>query len=94
MTPADILSCTAGVYGLAPDALRGRTRTRRVAEARGVAAFLAYELTGASYRELGDEFGKRAPQSVSELIEGVASRLRLRDARLGRMVARIEASLD
>ncbi len=92
MTPAAIVSHTAGIYGLAPDALRGRDRHRRVSEARGVAAFLAYELTGASYRDLGGEL-RRAPSTVSELIEGVAARLRGRDQRLGRMVARVEAEL-
>ena len=71
MTPAAIITTTACAYGLAPSALTGRGMQRRVAEARAVAAFLAYELTGVSYAELGALLGRRR-HTVHGLVERVA----------------------
>ncbi len=87
MTPRTIITQTACAYGLAPATLTGRDMTRRVAEARAVAAFLAYELTGASYAELGRELG-RERSCVCRLIDRA-----FRSPRLSRVALGVERSI-
>jgi chromosomal replication initiation ATPase DnaA len=87
-----VLSTTACIYGLSTDALRGRSRRRDIAEARAIAAFLSYELTGASYRVLGVELD-RDRAWICRMVDRVAERLRLRDRKLTSGVASVEAAL-
>jgi chromosomal replication initiation ATPase DnaA len=92
VTPALVLSTTACVYGLAPAVLRSRDRSVRVAEARAVAAFLAYELTGASYRDVGAEL-ERDKGTVCRIVDHLSRRLGRRDRRLTDAVGRVESEL-
>ena len=92
MTPALVLTTTACAYGLAPSLLRGRSRRRQVAEARAVAAFVAYDLTPASYTELARELG-RARSTTVGIVSGVDERLRMLSPRWTRAVERVERLL-
>jgi chromosomal replication initiator protein len=93
MTPASVVTTTACVFGLVPTELLGRSRRRRLVEARSVAAYLAYELTEASYADVGAVLGGRTRQTTAYLVDSAALRLRFRDGRLGRMVAAVERAL-
>ena len=91
MTPATIIMTTACAYGLAPSALTGRGMQRRVAEARAVAAFLAYELTGVSYAQLGAMLGRDRTRAC-RMVWRVDRALRDR-APLSRTVSNVERLL-
>lgn len=89
MTPSSLISMTACAYGLAPADLRSRSRKRQVAEARAVAAYLAYELTGVTYEAIGEEL-ERDKSTVCRIVDFTSGRLTRRDSRLTRRVAEIE----
>ena len=79
-----VIATTAKHFGLTLADLRGKSRQQTVAEARGVAMYLARELSGASYAEIGRQFGSRdhttvlhACRKVAALIEGDESVRRL-----------------
>lgn len=94
MTPLLVLSTTACAYGLDVSALRGRSRSRKVTEARAVAAFLAYELTGVSYRGIGAELGGRERSWACRMVDRVSERLCLRERGITARVARVERELQ
>ena len=59
-----IQAVTADAYGLAPEALLRRDRRANPARARQVAMFLAREITGESFPELGRCFGGRNHSTI------------------------------
>lgn len=63
-------------YGVALDVLLGRRRTPRLAWARGVAVYVAFQLTHFSNRELGDQFA-REHTSISETLRRVREILQI-----------------
>ncbi len=91
MTPRLVVSHTACVYGLSVEELQGPSRSRSVQQARGVAAYLAYERTAASYAEIGRELARKR-QGVAQLIERVCERLTT-DGELAQAIERVEAEL-
>lgn len=64
ITIADIQLRVASHFGFKVAELRGRRRFQRVSRARAIALYLARELTGASYPELGQRFGGMDHTSV------------------------------
>ena len=64
ITIADIQLRVASHFGFKVAELRGRRRFRRVSRARAIALYLARELTGASYPEIGQRFGGMDHTSV------------------------------
>ena len=64
ITIAQIQLRVASHFGFKVAELRGRRRFRRVSRARAIALYLARELTGASYPEIGQRFGGMDHTSV------------------------------
>lgn len=64
ITIADIQLRVASHFGFKVAELRGRRRFRRVSRARAIALYLAREITGASYPEIGQRFGGMDHTSV------------------------------
>ena len=64
ITIAQIQASVASHFGFKVAELRGRRRFRRVSRARAIALYLARELTGASYPEIGQRFGGMDHTSV------------------------------
>lgn len=63
-TPAVILKATAEYFHVKKEELLGRRRTKRIAEPRKIAMFLAKKWTEQSYPELGRFFGNRDHTTV------------------------------
>ncbi|MEX0939170.1 MAG: DnaA/Hda family protein [Pirellulales bacterium] len=61
---AQISALTARTFSVRQSQLRGTSRTQTVALARGVAMYLARKLTGKSYQQIGDYFGRRDHTTV------------------------------
>ena len=59
-----VMAITARHFGLTLADLRGKSRQQTVAEARALAMYLARQLTGASYAEIGRQFGSRDHTTV------------------------------
>lgn len=64
ITIAQIQASVASHFGFKGAELRGRRRFRRVSRARAIALYLAREITGASYPEIGQRFGGMDHTSV------------------------------
>lgn len=64
ITIATIQARVASHFGFTVAELRGRRRFRRVSGARAIALYLAREITGASYPEIGQRFGGMDHTSV------------------------------
>ena len=64
ITIAQIQASVASHFGFKVAELRGRRRFQRVSRARAIALYLARELTGASYPEIGQRFGGMDHTSV------------------------------
>lgn len=73
ITIADIQLRVASHFGFKVAELRGRRRFRRVSRARAIALYLAREITGASYPEIGQRFGGMDHTSVIYAHRRVAS---------------------
>jgi chromosomal replication initiator protein len=61
----EIVEATAQEFGLAPEALRGKSRQQSVSAARHVAMYLASELTEHSPGEIGEAIGGRDRKTVT-----------------------------
>ena len=57
-TPDDIIDETAKYYGISPKDLRGKSRTREVAQARHIAMYLIRQLTNLSLQDVGRIFDR------------------------------------
>jgi chromosomal replication initiator protein len=71
----DIVGAAARHFGLRPAAVRGPSRQRHVALARGVAMYLARELTSLSFERIGEYFGGRDHTTVLHACRKLAGRL-------------------
>lgn len=71
----DIVGAAARHFGLRPAAVRGPSRQRHVALARGVAMYLVRELTSLSLERIGDFFGGRDHTTVLHACRKLAGRL-------------------
>ncbi|MBC7105510.1 MAG: chromosomal replication initiator protein DnaA, partial [Firmicutes bacterium] len=67
-----IQQVVADHYGLQPDDLRAKKRTRAVAFPRQVAMYLARELTELSLPQIGEEFGGRDHTTVLHACHKIA----------------------
>jgi len=59
-------------FGLTAAELKGQSRQQAVVEARGIAMYLVRHLTGASYGEIGKQFGSRDHTTVLHACRKVA----------------------
>ncbi len=60
----DTIFAVAEFYGIEPDALTGRARSREVSAARQVAMYLAYKYTNTSLQQIGEALGGRNHSTV------------------------------
>lgn len=94
LEPADVIACICAAYAVSSEELRGRSRTRRVLEARQLAMYLCHHHCGASgtsYSRIGRALGRRhssVKNGVARITERVGSdeRLRLRLEELSRLL--------
>jgi chromosomal replication initiator protein len=59
-----VISLVGKHFGVTLSDLRGKSRQQTIAEARGLAMYVARQLTGASYAEIGRQFGNRDHTTV------------------------------
>jgi len=74
LTPERIVSVVAERFGVRPDALMGKRRTRNVVVPRQVAMYLLRQLTDLSLIEIGRVFGGRDHTTVMYACERVGAR--------------------
>jgi len=60
-------------FGLTLGELRGKSRRQAVADARGLAMYVSRQLTGASYAEIGRQFGNRDHTTVLHAVQKFAA---------------------
>jgi chromosomal replication initiator protein len=70
-----IVGVAARHFGLRPAVVRGPSRQRHVALARGVAMYLAREFTSLSFERIGDYFGGRDHTTVLHACRKLTARL-------------------
>ncbi len=87
-----VLQAVASVFGLSPEQLLGRSRSRDVALPRQVAMYLMREEVNASLPQIGEALGGRDHTTVMYGCEKVADMIE-RDDRLRRQVLRIREHL-
>ncbi len=92
LEPLQVLKAVAEVFGLSPDELLGRSRSRDVALPRQVAMYLMREEVNASLPQIGEVLGGRDHTTVMYACEKVADLIE-RDDRLRRQVLRIREQL-
>ena len=85
---SQIATQTARFYGLKVADLRGTSRRKSVAEARGVAMLLARELTGQSFERIGKYFGKREHATVMHACRKTAAAEKSSPAATARVLLR------
>jgi chromosomal replication initiator protein len=92
LEPGQVLQAVADVFGLTPDQLLGRSRSRDVALPRQVAMYLMREEVNASLPQIGEVLGGRDHTTVMYACEKVAGMIES-DDRLRRQVLRIREQL-
>ncbi len=92
LEPQQVLQAVADVFGLTPDDLLGRSRSRDVALPRQVAMYLMREEVNASLPQIGEALGGRDHTTVMYACEKVADLIE-RDDRLRRQVLQIREHL-
>ena len=92
LEPQQVLQAVADVFGLTPDQLLGRSRSREVALPRQVAMYLMREEVNASLPQIGEALGGRDHTTVMYACEKVADMIE-RDDRLRRQVIQIRERL-
>ena len=92
LEPQQVLMAVAEVFGLSPDQLLGRSRSRDVALPRQVAMYLMREEVNASLPQIGEALGGRDHTTVMYACEKVADLIE-RDDRLRRQVLQIREHL-
>jgi len=90
--PRQIIQAVAEVFGLSPEELIGRGRSREVALPRQVAMYLMREEVNASLPQIGEALGGRDHTTVMYACEKVADMIE-RDDRLRRQVLQIREHL-
>lgn len=92
LEPRQVLMAVANVFGLSPDQLLGRSRSRDIALPRQVAMYLMREEVNASLPQIGEVLGGRDHTTVMYACEKVADLIE-RDDRLRRQVLQIREQL-
>ncbi len=92
LEPRQVLVAVANVFGLTPDELLGRSRSREVALPRQVAMYLMREEVNASLPQIGEVIGGRDHTTVMYACEKVAELIE-RDDHLRRQVLQIREQL-
>lgn len=92
LEPTQIIRAVAEVFGLSPEELVGRGRSRDVALPRQVAMYLMREEVNASLPQIGEVLGGRDHTTVMYACEKVADMIE-RDDRLRRQVLQIREHL-
>ncbi|MEW4566665.1 DnaA/Hda family protein [Tautonia sp. JC769] len=72
---AQVIHAVARSFGLRPRDLRSASRRAALVEARHLAIFLARDLTGASFAELGKAFGGRDSKTIRHACQATSRRL-------------------
>ena len=57
-SPQEIIEETAKFYGIAPEAIRGQSRTKEIALARQISMYLIRSITNLSLSDIGKEYGR------------------------------------
>jgi len=94
LEPADVIARVCAAHGVSLEELRGKSRARRVLEARQVAMYLCHHhcgANGASYSRIGRALGREhsaVKNGVARIAEraGGDERLRLRLEELSRQL--------
>lgn len=89
----DIVRATAGYFRLKPSQLKGRNRRTTLSGPRSLAIYLARELTGASFQEIGDYFGRRDHKTISYYCTAVEAKMG-HDPEIRRHLQAIEEGLN
>jgi chromosomal replication initiator protein len=92
LEPRQVLMAVASVFGLSPEELLGRSRSRDVSLPRQVAMYLMREEVNASLPQIGEALGGRDHTTVMYACEKVADLIE-RDDRLRRQVLQIREQL-
>jgi chromosomal replication initiator protein len=92
-TLEEVLSATASVFGVTPAELVARDRRPTVARARKVAIYLARELTGKSFPEIGRKLGGRDHSTILAAVRSLAGDIE-RDAELAQAVDELKRKLE
>jgi chromosomal replication initiator protein len=92
LEPDQVLRAVADVFGLTPEELLGRSRSRDVALPRQVAMYLMREEVNASLPQIGEALGGRDHTTVMYACDKVADMIE-RDDRLRRQVLQIREQL-
>ncbi len=79
-------------YGIKPDELKAKLRTRPVAFARQVAMYLAREMTGLSLPKIGEAFGGRDHTTVMHACEKIATEME-KDSTLRTTIERLSEAI-
>ncbi len=80
ITVATIQQVVAREWGVTPDGLRSKTRTRQLTEPRQVAMYLCRELLALQLVEIGNAFGGRDHSTVIHSLDRVAEDMRAQQA--------------
>ena len=91
-TVATILAATATQFGVNTDSLLARDRRPTVTRARKVAMYLARELTGQSFPEIGRDFGGRDHSTIVHAVRSVSTEVSC-DPELAMTVSSLRARL-
>jgi chromosomal replication initiator protein len=91
-SPESIQEIVAEVFGVAPESLRGKRRTARIARARQVAMYLTRNHTHLTLMDIGRAYGHRDHSTVLHACGRIA-RLRVRDAQLEQSLQKLETRL-
>jgi chromosomal replication initiator protein len=79
-------------HGLTLTELRGKSRRQAIADARGLAMYLARHISGASYAEIGRHFGRRDHTTVLHACNKFTGRIAADDA-TRRLAADLQAQI-
>jgi chromosomal replication initiator protein len=91
-TPEEIQDMVGQVFGVAPESIRGKRRTARIATARQVAMYLTRNHTHLTLTDIGRSFGHRDHSTVLHAC-GKIARLRVRDAEMEQTLHKLEEQL-